>query len=244
MTDELTTMLAKNSTLHVISRTSAMQYKGAHRPLREIAQALCVDGIIEGSVERVDGKVHMTLQLIHAPTDTHIWADSYDRSNNDVAALPNEAAEAIARRLRSAAPAHAAPRYVSSEAHDAYLRGHYFWMVGRNEDAGRYFRQAVQIQPDYALGWAGLSEYYSVGALGAGLNPLEVLPKAEAAGRRAVELDDSLPQAHNVLGAAIFFNRWDGTDALNEVTRAAKLNPQYTETYHLRAKILCARPLR
>jgi TolB-like protein/DNA-binding winged helix-turn-helix (wHTH) protein len=80
MTDELTTMLAKNSTLHVISRTSAMQYKGAHRPLREIAQALGVDGILEGSVERSGDKVHMTIQLIQAPIDTHLWAESYDRN--------------------------------------------------------------------------------------------------------------------------------------------------------------------
>lgn len=240
MTDELTTMLAKNSTLRVVSRTSVMQYKGAHRPLPEIAQALGVDGIIEGSVERADGKVHMTLQLIHAPTDTHLWADSYDRSNNDVAALPDEAAEAIARRLHSAAPAHAAARYVSPEAHDAYLRGHYFWMVGRNEDAGRYFRQAVQIQPDYAPGWAGLAEYYGFGALSGDLDPLVASPKSEAAGRKAVELDDSFPQAHDVLGMAIFINRWDGAQALKEITRASELNPQYFEPYHLRAKILCA----
>jgi TolB-like protein/DNA-binding winged helix-turn-helix (wHTH) protein len=240
MTDELTTMLAKDSTLRIVSRTSVMQYKGAHRPLPEIAQALGVDAILEGSVERANDKVHMTLQLIHAPTDTHLWADSYDRDTNDVVTLPADAAQAIAKRLHSSVASAVPARYINPEAHDAYLRGHYFWMVGRNEDAGRYFRQAVQIQPDYALGWAGLSEYYSVGALGAGLNPLEVLPKAEAAGRRAVELDDSLPQAHNVLGAAIFFNRWDGAEALNEVTRAAELDPEYTETYHLRAKILCA----
>jgi TolB-like protein/DNA-binding winged helix-turn-helix (wHTH) protein/Tfp pilus assembly protein PilF len=240
MTDELITMLAKNSTLRIVSRTSVMQYKGAHRPLPEIAQALGVDGVIEGSVERADDKVHMTLQLIHAPTDTHVWAESYDRSNNDVAALPDEAAAAIARQLRSVAPAHAAARYVSPEAHDAYLRGHYFWMVGRNEEAGKYFQQAVQIQPDYALGWAGLSEYYSIAAYLGELNPLEVLPQAEATGRKAVELDDSLAQAHSDLGAAIFFNRHDGVQALNEIRRANQLDPEFTSQYHLRAKILCA----
>jgi TolB-like protein/DNA-binding winged helix-turn-helix (wHTH) protein len=240
MTDELTTMLAKNSTLHVTSRTSATQYKSAHRPLRDIANDLGVDGILEGSVARADGKVHMTLQLIQAPTDTHVWAESYDRSNNDVAALPDEAAAAIARQLHSAAPAHVAARYVSPEAHDAYLRGHYFWMVGRNGEAGKYFQQAVQIQPDYALGWAGLSEYYSIAAYLGELNPLEVLPQAEAAGRKAVELDDSLAQAHSDLGAAIFFNRHDGVQALNEIRRANRLDPEFTGQYHLRAKILCA----
>jgi TolB-like protein/DNA-binding winged helix-turn-helix (wHTH) protein len=116
MTDELTTMLAKNSTLHVISRTSVMQYKGAHRPLREIAEALGVDGILEGSVERSDGKVHMTIQLIQASTDTHLWAESYDRDTKDVGTLPAEAAQAIAKRLNSAAPLPKPARYVSPEA--------------------------------------------------------------------------------------------------------------------------------
>ena len=104
MTDELTTMLAKNSTLRVVSRTSAMQYKGVHRPLREIAQALGVDGILEGSVARADGKVHMTVQLIHARTDTHLWADSYDRDANDVVTLPTEAAQAIANGSTAPCP--------------------------------------------------------------------------------------------------------------------------------------------
>ena len=90
MTDEFTTMLAKNSTLRIVSRTSAMQYKGARRPLREIAQALGVDGILEGSVERSQDKVHMTIQLIQASTDTHLWAESYDRSNNASPRCPTE----------------------------------------------------------------------------------------------------------------------------------------------------------
>src|SRR5580698_7256205 len=102
MTDELTTMLAKNSTLRIISRTSAMQYKGVHRPLREIAQALAVDGVVEGSVERSGDKVHMTLQPIEARSDTHVWAESYDRDAHDLVSLPDEAAMAIARKTNSA----------------------------------------------------------------------------------------------------------------------------------------------
>ena len=101
MTDELITMLAKDSNLRITSRTSVMQYKAAHRPLPEIARALNVDAILEGSVSRSNGQVHMTLQLIRADTDAHLWAESYDRGDNDVAALPDEAAQAIADRLRS-----------------------------------------------------------------------------------------------------------------------------------------------
>ena len=99
MTDELTTMLAKDSTLRVISRTSVMQYKGARRPLPQIARELGVDGILEGSIARSGDKVHMTIQLIQAPSDTHIWAESYDRAANDVVSLPSEAAQTIAKRL-------------------------------------------------------------------------------------------------------------------------------------------------
>ena len=123
MTDELTTMLAKNSTLRVVSRTSVMQYKGARRPLPEIARELGVDGILEGSVERTGDKVHMTIQLIQGPSDTHIWAESYDRDANDVVSLPKEAAQTIAKKLNSVVVGQAPQRYVSSEAHDAYLRG-------------------------------------------------------------------------------------------------------------------------
>jgi TolB-like protein/DNA-binding winged helix-turn-helix (wHTH) protein len=192
MTDELTTMLAKDSTLRIVSRTSAMQFKDAHRSLPEIARALNVDAILEGSIARSSNRVHMTLQLIRGDTDNHLWAESYDRDTNDVAVLPDDAARAIAARLNSGTPSHANPRYIKPEAHDAYLRGHYSWVVGRNVDAGRYYQQAVDIQPDYALGWSGLADYYAMVAIRGEVDPLQALPQAEAAARKAVELDDSL----------------------------------------------------
>ena len=239
MTDELTTMLVRDSTLRIISRTSVMQYRGVHKPLPEIARALNVDSIVEGSVSRTGDHVHMTLQLIRAEPEAHLWAESYDRGTNDVAALPDEAARAIALRLNSASPQRSA-RYVSPEAHDAYLRGRYFWWVGKNEEAGKYFRQAVEIQPDYALGWSGLAEYYGTSAMDGESDPREALPELEAAARKALELDDSLPQPHADLAAALLLNHWDGAGALREITRATELDPQSWEAYHLHAKILCA----
>jgi TolB-like protein/DNA-binding winged helix-turn-helix (wHTH) protein len=240
MTDELTTMLAKDSTLRIVSRTSAMQFKDAHRSLPEIARALNVDAILEGSISRSSNRVHMTLQLIRGDTDNHLWAESYDRDTNDVAALPDNAAKAIAARLNSGTPPHANARYIKPEAHDAYLRGHYSWVVGRNEDAGRFYQRAVDIQPDYALGWTGLADYYAMGALGGEVNPLQALPQAKAAARKAIELDDSLPRAHATLGGMIFLNDSDGVQALKELTRATELDPQDAENFHLRAKVLCA----
>jgi TolB-like protein/DNA-binding winged helix-turn-helix (wHTH) protein len=238
MTDELTTMLAKNSTLRITSRTSAMQYKGAHRPLREIAQALGVDGILEGSVERTDGKVHMTIQLIQADTDTHLWAESYDRNSNDVVTLPEEAAQAIAQKLNSAVPAAAPARYVNPEAHDAYLHGRYLWFVEQNEKAAEYFRKATELQPDYAPGWTGLADYYAVGVIEGNFDPRTALPAQNAAARKAIALDDSLPQAHLSLAATYWMYNWDLARADRETLRAIELDPKFAEAYHLRAKFL------
>jgi TolB-like protein len=238
ITDELTTMLAKDSTLSITSRTSAMQYQSSSKPLREVAHSLHEDGIIEGSVAHSGNMVHMTLQLIRADTDTHVWAESYDRDMNDVAALPEDAARAIATRLNAASPIHVPARYVSPEAHDFYLRGHYLWTIGRNEEAGKSFKHAVEIQPDYAAGWAGLSQYYSAGAVRGLLDPSEVMSQAKAAGEKAVQLDESLAPAHSALAAAVFFGEWDGPRGLQEVTRAMDLDPKNLEAIHLRAIIL------
>ena len=152
---------------------------------------------------------------------------------------PDNAARAIAARLNRATSLHANARYIKPEAHDAYLRGHYYWVVDRNEDAGRYYQQAVDLQPDYALGWTGLADYYAGGNQGE-VDPLQALPQAEAAARKAVELDDSLPRAHATLGGMIFFNHGDGVQALKELTRATDLDSQDSEDFHLHARVLCA----
>jgi TolB-like protein len=238
MTDELTTMLAKGSTLRVISRTSVMQYKGAHRPLPEIARALNVDGILEGSISRSGNLLHMTVQLIDAPTDTHLWAESYDRSPNDLVSLPHDAALTIAKETHSAVVSPTPQRYINPAAHDAYLRGHYLWFSGDDTASGPYFLKAVQIQPDYALAWAGLSSYYGACAVDFKLDPRQALPLSVAAARKSIELDPSLPEAHVVLGATYWIADWNLDAALNELNRAIELDPKQSEAWHLRSKIL------
>jgi TolB-like protein/DNA-binding winged helix-turn-helix (wHTH) protein len=251
MTDELTTMLAKNSTLRITSRTTAMRYKGVDaRPrLPEIARELGVDGILEGSITRTGsqtgtrtgGQVHMTLQLIQAATDTHLWAESYDRSVNDAVMLPREAAQAVAKRLNSAVAQSAVPRYVSPEAHDAYLRGRYTWVAGSNEEAGKYFKKATELQPDYALGWAGLSWYYGVaGLFDSNMNVKTAYAQSKAAANKAVALDDSVAEAHLALGATIFLGDWDFPRANQEITRALELNPGLAEAYYFHSIMLIA----
>lgn len=236
MTDELTTMLAKESTLRVVSRTSAMQFKDPHRPLREVAGSLGVDGIVEGSISRADGKVHMTLQLIHAPSDTHLWADSYDRDNHDVAVLPEEAAQAIAKRLNASVASIRPARYVSPAAHDAYLQGKFHLFTGA-DGGGEFFKKAVAIQPDYAAAWAGLAQYYGSGSA-SNLDPRQVFGPMMDAARRAVALDDTLPEAHVALGEALFYAQWDWAGGERETRRAIQLDPEYSEAHHRLAEML------
>jgi TolB-like protein/DNA-binding winged helix-turn-helix (wHTH) protein len=240
MTDELTTMLAKDSSLRIISRTSVMQYKGAHRPLPEIARQLGVDGILEGSLARTGDNLHMTVQLIYAPTDTHLWAESYTRGPDETVNIPQDAARSIAAVTHSTATSIATdPRYINPAAHDAYLRGRFLWYSGNNPASGKYFLQATQLQPDYALAWAGLSSYYGAGAMDCYLDPRETLPLSVAAAQKAVELDPSLPEAHVAFAAAKYWiTDWNLDAALNEANRAIELDPKHALAFHLRSKLL------
>ncbi len=239
MTDELITMLAKDSSLRIVSRTSVMQYRGAHRPLPEIARALHADAIVEGSVTRSANQVHMTLQLIRADTDSHLWADSYQRDANDVA-LPDEAAKAIANQLHHAVPAVKANLYVNPAAHDAYLHGNYLWFGDHMEESGAWFQKAIDLQPDYALAWAGLADYYGEGIATDVLDPRTSIVPEEQAAERALALDPNLAQAHQAMGAMFLIDRWDWADADREILRAISLDPQNGELYYLRACLLQA----
>lgn len=237
MTDELTTMLARDSTLRIVSRTSVMQYKGARRPLPEMARALGVDAVIEGSLARSGTRLHMTLQLIRADTDSHLWAESYDRDAND-ATLPDDAARAIARRLNSATQVTDAVRFVSPAAHDAYLRGRYLWPTNRMEESGAYFRRATEIQPDYAEAWAGLANFYGEGIAAGLMDPRTSMRLEEEAAARSLALAPHLALAHQAVGGAYLIDRWDWANADREILLAISLDPNDAETYYLRSCLL------
>ncbi len=240
LTDELITALAKNHALRIVSRTSAMQFKGVRRPVREIARELGVDGILEGSITRSASRVHLTVQLIHAPTDTHIWAESYDRDLSAAFSLPSELSQTIAKEVRIAVSSPAPQPHIDPEAHDAYLHGRYYWFSDDSAPRLQYFEKAIQLQPDYATAWSGLSDYYGASAVGGQLDPQKVRSKWEAAAHKAVQLEDSLPEAHNSLAALYFFGDWDCAHADAESQRAIALNPNYAEARHLRSYILVA----
>jgi TolB-like protein/DNA-binding winged helix-turn-helix (wHTH) protein len=249
MTDELITMLAKNSTLRVVSQTSVMQYKGVHRPVRDIARELGVDGIVEGSVDRSGSKVHMTIQLVQALSDTNMWAESYDRDAAESVSLPGEAARAIAARLKMAAIPTGPQRLVSPEAHEAFLRGRYYWFSGGGttafhdqamKKAGEYYKQAVALQPDYASAWSGLSDFYLVSELHGDAPPSVNEPLAKAASMHALELDESLAAAHNSRAASYLFFDWDWRLALLHANKAVELEPNVAEYHYFRSRILTA----
>jgi len=237
MTDELTTMLAKDSTLRIISRTSVMQYKHARQPLKDIARALGADGIVEGSVARNGDHVHLNLQLIQAATDSHLWAESYDRDANDVA-LSDEAARAIASRLHSAALTASPPRPIDPAAHDAYLHGRYLWLSSRDAESGPYFKKATEIQPDYAAAWAGLADYYGKAVVADELDPRIAIPLQEQASARALALDRNLAEAHGAMAGTYLIARWDPVNADREILRAISLDPNNGDLYAFRADVM------
>jgi len=238
MTDELITALAKGHSLRVVSRTSVMQYKAAQRPVRDIARELGVDGILEGSVVRSGNRVHMNVQLIFAPTDTHVWAESYDRDFNQAFSLPEELSQTVAKEVKVAISPVPPPRYINPEAHDAYLHGRYFWFNFNTAQSLPYFEKAIQLQPDYAAAWSGLADSYAGSALQGAVPTQQVMAQGMAAARAAVEFDDFLPEAHNTMAAVSLYFSWDLPRADAESRRAIELNPNYSEGHFLRYVIL------
>jgi TolB-like protein/DNA-binding winged helix-turn-helix (wHTH) protein/Flp pilus assembly protein TadD len=237
MTDELITALARNRSLRVVSRTSAMQYKGVNKSLRDIAQSLGVDGILEGSVNRSANHVHVNLQLIYAPTDTHVWAQSYDRDLNAAMSLPEDVSQMIAAEAKAPLSPAKVHHSVNPEAHDAYLQGRYFWFAHNRKRSLEFFEKAVKLQPGYAAAWDGIGDAYTEDA-GGDLSREEGCTKGEEGTRKALELDDTLPEAHNSMAAVYLFCKWDWRNAEVESLRALESNPNYAEGRFIHAQIL------
>jgi TolB-like protein/DNA-binding winged helix-turn-helix (wHTH) protein/Flp pilus assembly protein TadD len=242
MTDELITDLAQISALRVISRTSVMVYKGARKPLPQIARELHVDAIVEGTVLRAGDQVRITAQLIDASSDKHLWSQSYEGDLRDTLALQDRVARAIAKEIQiNLTPqeqvALKSARVVNPQAYESYLKGRYFWNK-RTADGLRvalaYFNQAIEEDPNYAQAYSGLADTYAL--LGdwqyAVLTSKEAFPKAKAAALKAVGLDSALGEAHNSLGFVLDGFDWDLDSGGKEFRRAIELNPGYATAHH------------
>ena len=233
--DEILTRLAKVADLKVISRTSTQHFKSAPENLPEIAKRLGVMHILEGSVQKASDQVRVNVQLINALTDAHLWADTYDRKLTDIFAVETEIAKAIADTLQAkltGSEQHviAARPTESTEAHQLYLKGRYFWNKRTGDDLKKsidYFQQAIAVDPNYALAYAGVSDAYVwLPGYTAG-TPRDCYPKAKAAATKALQLDDTLAEAHTTLALAIWLYDFDSAQAIREFQRAIELNPNY-----------------
>ena len=237
MTDELTADLATISQLRVISRGSAMQFKGKQRlPTPEIARILNVDAVVEGSVLRAGDKVRITAQLIDARADRHLWAKSFERDSRDVLALQDELASAIAREIHvQLTPAEqsrlARAPSVNPEAYDSYLKGRYFFNRPSDENLKKaiaQFEGAVKLDPNYAPAFSGLSDAYLWAGYNEGVwTASEARPKAKGAAEKAIELDDNSAEAHASLATFKLFYEYDWAGSEAEYRRAFALNPNY-----------------
>jgi TolB-like protein/Flp pilus assembly protein TadD len=233
--DEILTRLAKIAELKVISRTSTQRFRSAPNDLRQIARQLGVANILEGSVQKANDQVRVNVQLINALTDAHLWADTYDRKLTDIFAVETEIAKTVADVLQAkltGSEQHviAARPTENAEAHQLYLKGRFFWNKRTGNDLKKsidYFQQAIAADPNYALGYAGVADaYVFLPGYTAGA-PRDCYPKAMAAAKKALELDETLAEAHTTLALAIWYYDFDFTQAIREFQRAIELNPNY-----------------
>jgi len=237
--DEILTRLAKVADLKVISRTSTQKYKSAPENLREIAKQLGVMHIVEGSVQKANDQVRVNVQLLNAMSDAHLWGDTYDRKVTDIFAVESEIAKTIADALQakltsSEKTAIAQQPTSNTEAYELYLKGRFFWNKRTADDLRKsieYFNQAIQKDPDYALAFAGLADSYLLLPTYGSASTQEVVPQARAALKKALELDDSLAEAHASSGL-LDLNEVQLQPAIAELERAVELKPNYATAHH------------
>jgi TolB-like protein/DNA-binding winged helix-turn-helix (wHTH) protein len=250
MTEELITQLSRLGNLKVISRTSIMQYTGTKKSLRQIAAELNVDAVIEGAVQLAGNRVRITAQLVNGATDQHIWAETYDRELSNVLIMQSEVAGDIAKQidleltpqqqLRLKSSAHP----VNPEAYQAYLLGRWYWNMRTGEGlakAGQYFADAIHKDPNFALAYSGQADYFAYLTVLGGpeiMKPVDAMSRARTAAAKALQLDESLAEAHASMGNILHNYDWNWTAAEGEYKRAIELNPNYAMAHHLYAHLL------
>ena len=248
MTEALITDLAKAGSFKVISRTSVMPYKGAAKPVPQIARELNVDALVEGSVLHAGNRVRITAQLIDGATDAHLWAETFDRDLTDIFALQSEVARAIVARIKGKLTTGERNRIITRESVDPeayahYLRGRFHWYRFTPADldtAFYYFSRSLEKAPEYALPYSGIAEVWG-GRVALGIAaPHEAWPQARDAALKAIELDDSLAAGHNTLGAVKTWYEWDWESAEAQFQRAIQLNPSHADARMFYGSLLTA----
>jgi TolB-like protein/DNA-binding winged helix-turn-helix (wHTH) protein/lipopolysaccharide biosynthesis regulator YciM len=246
MSDVLRQDLEGVSALRVISRTSSMYYRGNAKPLPEIARLMKTDAVVEGSVLRSGDRVRITVELVQAANDRRLWGGSYDRRLQDVFTLQSEVAKRIADEIRvtltqSERARLARPPAPDPEAYLSYSKGRFFWNKRTEADlktAIRYFQQAIEKDPNYALAYDGLADCWAPLGWYAYMSPGETFPRAKAAVMKALALDESLAATHTTLAFVTFYYDRDWANAEREFRRAIDLNPNYANGHHWYAEFL------
>jgi TolB-like protein/DNA-binding winged helix-turn-helix (wHTH) protein/Flp pilus assembly protein TadD len=250
MTEELITQVSKLGDLKVISKTSVMQYKGTKKSLPQIARELHVDAVVSGAVQLAGDRVRITARLVNGATDQHIWAENYDRELSNVLLLQSDVATDIAKQIdvrltpQQQQRLQAAAHPVNPEAYQSYLLGRYYWdkrTANGLAQSGQYFQDAIQKDPNFALAYSGLSDYYAFLTLIGGpeiLPPRQAMSQSKNAAMKALQLDDSSAEAHTSMGHVLHNYDWGFTKAESEFKRAIELNPNYSTAHHLYAHLL------
>ncbi|HEY5992344.1 MAG TPA: tetratricopeptide repeat protein [Candidatus Udaeobacter sp.] len=238
--DEILTRLAKVADLKVIARTSTQKFKSAPADLREVAKQLGVANILEGSVQKANDQVRVNVQLINALTNAHLWAEIYDRKLTDIFAVESDIAKTIADTLQaklsgSEKIAMANKPTENPEAYELYLKGRFFWNKRTGADLRKaigYFDQAISKDPSYALAYAGLADSYLLLPAFGAASPQDSIPQAKAAAKHALELDDSLAEAHASSARILSGYDFAFDRSIKEFERAIQLNPNYAMAHH------------
>jgi TolB-like protein/Tfp pilus assembly protein PilF len=238
--DEILTRLAKVADLKVISRTSTQRFKSAPSDLRDIAKQLGVMNILEGSVQKANDQVRVNVQLINAMNDAHLWAEIYDRKLTDIFATESDIAKTIAETLQakltgSEKTAMSKKPTANTEAYELYLKGRFFWNKRTGADLRKaidYFNQAIAKDPNYAVAYSGLADSYLLLPPYGAAAPKDSVPQAKAAVKKALELDDTLAEAHASSGRILSGFDFDSMKAIAEFERALQLNPNYATAHH------------
>jgi adenylate cyclase len=236
ITEEIINALAQIKDLHVVARSSAFSFKGKHIDPRVVGEQLNVRTVLEGSVRRADNRLRITVQLVNAANGYHLWSERYDREIKDIFAIQDEIAHSIAERLKITLERDGQESLVKAatknlEAYQLYLKGRAL-LYKRGLGVPRAlecFKQAVALDPKYALAWAGLADSCTTLGYNGFAHPAATMPKGIEAARRAVALDPSLAEAHNALAIACLMGTWDKVEAGREFVLALELNPRYIQ---------------
>ena len=246
MTEELTTELSQVSSLRVVSRTSAMRYKGTQKSVPEIARELNVDAVVEGSVEREGDRVRITAQLVQGANDTHLWAKGYERDFRDSLRLQDEVAQAIVDEIQLKLTPQEQARLARNDvidpaAHEDYLRGLFHLNLRNGPDerkAIEFFQAAIKKDPAYAAAYVALADSYRALIFNSNAAPGDVLPQSMAAAKRAIEIDSQLAEAHTSLATNLADYEWDWAGGEREFQTALRLNPNSSLTHSYYAHFL------